>query len=122
MTGSRENTSGVIVTGQNHKIGTRPRIGMSSETVATITYATVICCTIPKIPQVIVEAWSSSIENSRTARSDSRIRHKVHPRHRLNNHIMAGYTTSPTRVRNSQDNSKGPTGREDMSHSTPSRC
>src|SRR6266571_8207434 len=117
MTGSRVNTS-VIVTTQHDKICSRPRIGMRCETTATV--GVIVVCAITKIPVVIVEAYGS-VENSRTARSNSRIRHKVYPRHRLNNHIMAGHSTSPTRVRNSQDNSKGPIGREDMSHSTPSR-
>src|SRR6266571_5940412 len=118
MTGSRVNTS-VIVTRQHDKICPRTRIGMRRETTATV--GVIVVCAITEIPIVNVEGWSSSIENSRTARSNSRIRHKINPRHRLDNHIMAGYTTSPTCIRNSQDNSKGPTGREDVSYSASSR-
>src|SRR2546422_464785 len=103
MTGSRVETSvrRSIVTTQHDKICSRPRIGMRRETTATV--GVIVVCAITKIPIVNVEAWSSSIENSRTARSNSRIRHKVYPRHRLNNHIMAGHTTSLTRISNSED-------------------
>src|SRR5213592_190184 len=121
MTGGRITIS-VIVSCQNYEVGSRTRIGMRRQTGDTIVCATIICCTITEIPPVVIVEATSSIENSRTARSDSRIRHKINPRRRLNKHKMAGHSTSPTSIRNSQDNSKGATGRESVSHSTPSRC
>src|SRR5207247_10035559 len=100
MTGSRVNTSAIGST-QNHKKCPRPRIGMRRQTVGTISYATERVCAITKIPVVSVEAWSSSVENSRTARSHNRIRHKINPRHRLNKHKTAGHCYDNSRIRNS---------------------
>src|SRR2546426_330220 len=122
MTGSREETSGrrIIVTTQNKKTSTRTRIGIRRD--ATTTVGVIVVCAITKIPVVNVEAWSSSIENSRTARSHSRIRHKVNPRHQLDKYKTTSHSISPTSIRNSQYNSKGPTSRENVSYSASSRC
>src|SRR5437660_12032517 len=98
MTRCRVNTS-VIVGTQHDKIGTRPRIGMRRET------AGIGVCAITKIPVVTREAWSSSIENSRTARSDSRKRHKVNPRRRLDKHKTTSRCFDIVRIRSRQDNS-----------------
>src|SRR5207247_5762232 len=99
MTGSRVNTSAIGST-QNHKKCPRPRIGMRRQTVGTISYATERVCAITKILVVSVEAWSSSVENSRTARSHNRIRHKINPRHRLNKNKKAHTCKLQTRIGN----------------------
>src|SRR5436309_415940 len=77
MTGSRINTS-VIVSCQNYEVGSRTRIGMRRQT-ATITTVNVVR-TITEIPVVVIVEATSSIENSRTTRSHSSIRHKIQPR------------------------------------------
>src|SRR5207253_9039483 len=108
MTGCRVDTS-VIVTTQHDKICPRTRIGMRRET------AGIGVCAITKIPVVTREAWSSSIENSRTARSDSRKRHKVNPRRRLNDHEMAGCCFDIAGIRSRQDDNVCSRGTESMS-------
>src|SRR5207244_10449282 len=99
MTGCRVETSvrRSIVTRQHNKICPRTRIGMRRET------AGIGVCAITKIPVVTREAWSSSIENSRTARGDSRKRHKVNPRRGLNDHEMAGCCFDIAGIRSRQD-------------------
>src|SRR5207247_7362228 len=87
MTGGRITIS-VIVSCQNYEVGSRTRIGMRRQTGDTIVCATIICCTITEIPPVVIVEATSSIENSRTARSDSRIRHKIRSKEQTTEHQL----------------------------------
>src|SRR5438094_1660086 len=103
MTGGRITIS-VIVSCQNYEVGSRTRIGMRRQTGATIVCATKIVGAITEIPPVVIVEATSSIENSRTTRSDSRIRHKINPRRRLNKYKMAGSRFDIARICSRQDN------------------
>src|SRR5207244_4669076 len=117
MTGCRVETSvrRSNVTRKHNKICPRTRIGMRRET------AGIGVCAITKIPVVTREAWSSSIENSRTARSDSRKRHKVNPRRRLDKHKTTSRCFDIVRIRSRQDNSVYSWTSEGMSQRTSYR-
>ena len=94
---------------------------MRRQTGDTIVCATIICCTITEIPPVVIVEATSSIENSRTARSDSRIRHKINPRRRLNKHKMARRCFDIASISNSQDDNVCSWTSEGMSRRTSYR-